>query len=266
MPPPAVLPDALAPLPSSGRVFRSRHRVRLGDVSPAGRLRLDAIARHLQDVATDDSRDAGLVDADAWVVRRTTLVVHRFPVYQLEVAVATWCGAIGSHWAQRRTRIADPDTGEAWVDAATLWVKIDGTTMRPARVGADFLALYGEAAGDRKVSAKLVHGDPEPDDPELVTSVWPLRFADFDALGHVNNAAGWVPVEDALAVHRDVRALDDDTILVAEVEHRRAIEPGAEVSMLTRRRAGGIELWLTDRGAVALSARVVSVRRGAGGW
>jgi acyl-ACP thioesterase len=266
MPAPAVLPEAMAPLPSVGRVFRSLHRVRLGDVSPAGRLRLDAMARHLQDVATDDSRDAGLVDADAWVVRRTTLVVRRFPVYQQEMAVATWCGAIGSHWAQRRTRFADPETGEAWVDAATLWVKIDGTTMRPARVGADFVALYGAAAGDRKVSAKLVHDDPGPEDPALVTEVWPLRFADFDALGHVNNAAGWVPVEEALAVHREVRALDDDTMLVAEVEHRRAIEPGAEVSMLTRRRAEGIELWLTDRGAVALSARVGSVRRDVGGW
>lgn len=247
-------------------MFRSVHRVRLGDVSPAGRMRLDAVARHLQDVATDDSRDAGLVGADAWVVRRTTLAVHRFPVYQQPVAVATWCGAIGSHWAQRRTRFADPETGEVLVDAATLWVKIDGTTMRPARVGADFVELYGVAAGERKVSAKLSHGDPDPDDPEIVTAVWPLRFADFDALGHVNNAAGWESVEEALAVHRDARALDEDTLVVAEVEHRRAIEPGAEVSMLTRRRAGGIELWLTDRGAVALSARVGSVRRDADGW
>ena len=47
------------PLPSAGRTFTGERIVRLGDVSPAGRLRLDAVARYLQDIATDDAVDAG---------------------------------------------------------------------------------------------------------------------------------------------------------------------------------------------------------------
>jgi hypothetical protein len=42
-------------LPTEGRVFRHRDRVTLADVSPAGRARLDALARWLQDAAYDDS-------------------------------------------------------------------------------------------------------------------------------------------------------------------------------------------------------------------
>jgi len=57
--------------PRAGRVFEGTRRVRLADVSPAGRLRLDAIARFLQDVSADDTADAALPDAEAWVVRIT---------------------------------------------------------------------------------------------------------------------------------------------------------------------------------------------------
>ena len=37
-------------------------------MTPAGRLRLDAIARYLQDVAEDDLLDSGLRDAAAWLL------------------------------------------------------------------------------------------------------------------------------------------------------------------------------------------------------
>ena len=258
--------DEMTEPPSSGRIFRARHRVRLGDVSPSGRMRLDAVARHLQDVATDDSRDAALVDADAWVVRRTSVLLRRSPVYQQELDVSTWCAAIGSHWALRRTRFTDAVSGTALVDTATVWVKIDGTTMRPARVGDGFRALYGESAGGRTMSARLVHDAPTAGGSgALAHSPWRLRFSDFDALGHVNNASGWEAVEEVMAAHRDLRP-GPGVVLRAEVEHRRAIEPGAEVSMLTRRRAEGVDVWLTDRGlldgepgdreSVLLSARV----------
>ena len=40
-------------------MYQASRRVRLGDASPRGRLRLDACARYLQDIANDDSRDAG---------------------------------------------------------------------------------------------------------------------------------------------------------------------------------------------------------------
>ena len=47
----------LVPVPGRGRVYTASRRVRLGDADPGGRLRLDAIARYVQDVSDDDTRD-----------------------------------------------------------------------------------------------------------------------------------------------------------------------------------------------------------------
>src|SRR6202022_5194230 len=62
--------DELVPLPSYGRRFSEERTVRLSDTWPNGSIRFDALARYLQDVASDDMADAGQ-GASMWVVRRT---------------------------------------------------------------------------------------------------------------------------------------------------------------------------------------------------
>ena len=185
----------LVPRPASGRVFEGARRVRLADVSPAGRLRLDAAARFLQDLSADDTADAALADAEAWVVRKTVIEVAAFPRYLEPLALATWCSGTGSHWAERRISIVGERGGA--IEAATTWVHIDLDSGRPTRIPAGFDELYGEAHGGRKVKARLDH--PDPPDGELDGFAWPLRFTDFDVLGHVNNAACWQIVEQALS-------------------------------------------------------------------
>ena len=84
----------LVPVPAVGRVAHGgRRRVRLGDASPGGRLRFDALVRYLQDVANDDTREAGFDDVMGWVVRRTAIEVHRFP-------------CTSSRWSWRRGAVA----------------------------------------------------------------------------------------------------------------------------------------------------------------
>jgi acyl-ACP thioesterase len=61
------------------------------------------------------------------------------------------------------------------------------------------------------------------DESNVEMAPWPLRFADFDAVGHMNNAAYWVIVEEFLAANRDVRAP-----LRSVVEHVVQVEPGQE--------------------------------------
>src|SRR5579875_696279 len=106
----ATAPLVPAPEPS-GRSYRGQRRVRLADVRPSGKARLDAVARWLQDVATDDVREAGARDAYAWVVRRTVLQVVARPRYEEPVELVTWCSGAGAAWAERRTTV----TGEAGV-------------------------------------------------------------------------------------------------------------------------------------------------------
>lgn len=208
--------------PGSGRQFTARRRVRLGDATPNGRLRLDAVARYLQDVSNDDTRDADWSDPHWWVVRRTVIDVHEFPSYMQEIDLTTWCGGIGSHWAERRTRISAVD-GTPLIDAASLWVHVDESTLQPSKVPADILNILGVSAGGRDVNARLLLRDKLFDKSTTETTPWHLRFADFDAVGHMNNAAYWVIVEEFLAAHRDVRAP-----LRTIVEHVVQVEPGQE--------------------------------------
>lgn len=215
-----------APFPTNGRTFSARRTVRLGDVTPKGRLRLDATARYLQDIATDDALDGAYDDPHGWVVRRTEMWVHRFPKYLDRLRLDTWCGGVGSHWAERRTRISvtGDDDAEVVIEAAALWVRVDLTTLKPLALTERFRSLIGEAAAGRRISARLQVGRDLGDRRFDSVSDFPLRFTDFDAVGHLNNAVYWEPLEQYLGTHRDRRAP-----LHATVEHHRSVEPGAEL-------------------------------------
>lgn len=230
----------MIPLPIRGRTFSAGRRVRLADVTPKGRLRLDAVARYLQDVANDDAVDAIGEDAAAWVVRRTSLRVERFPTFREDVTLTTWASGVGSRWAERRTSIVGADGGS--VEAAALWVHVDLVTGRPKVLPPDFERQYAEAAGGRTVSARLTHDAPPPD---VDGHEWISRFSDFDVLGHVNNAVYWAIVEEFLDV---VAPLD------IELEYKGGIDRGQRVGVIT----GPGALWITADQAVAASARLRS--------
>lgn len=237
----------LTPRPASGRVFEARPRpVRFADADPEGRLRLDGIARYLQDLSADDTVDAALPDGGWWIVRRTVVEVHAFPRYLEELRLATWCSGVGSHYAERRAQLVGEHGGR--VEAASLWVHVERRTGRPARVPAGFLECYGEAAAERRVTARLEHGDP-PEDLEL--HPWAVRATDFDRWRHVNNSHYWAMVEEALAGDPLVSAP-----LRATVEHRTAIERGDAVSWAARRDDAGLALWVVARDAVVATAEV----------
>ena len=120
----------------------------------------------------------------AWVVRRMVVEVRQFAIFGEVLELTTFCSGIGSRWAERRVS-AIGDRG-AVMDAATLWVHLDLDTMTPKRLPAVFDRVYGEAAAGRTVRSRLVHDAPPSG---AVSTRWPVRFADFDLLDHMNNAA-----------------------------------------------------------------------------
>lgn len=236
------------PPPERGRRYVRQRRVRLGDVNAANRLRLDAVARYLQDVAGDDVDDVDVKLDGAWVTRRTGLRIDRFPRYGDDVELTTFCSGTGGRWAERRTTLAVDGTTS--VDAVAIWVYVD-RAGRPARLGDWFFDHYGEAADGRKVSGRLRLPSP-PDDAEA--RVWPLRTTDFDLLGHVNNAAHWNAVEDELA-----RRAPGRTPATAELEYRAAIEPDDPVELRSTLGDDLLRIWLTVRGE-ARSATEIHLR------
>ncbi len=240
--------DELVPRPATGRRFSQRTRVRLADVSATGRLRLDAIARMLQDVSSDDTADAAYAADAVWVIRKLVIELgERLPRLRDDVTLVTWCSGTGPRWAERRTDI-ESDDGEIAVRAAALWVFVDFQSGRPIPLGDGFDAVYGEAAGGRRVGQRLQHPPPPPNAP---ATPWPLRVTDLDVLGHVNNAAYWAPVEETLA------GLPPGwRVGRAEVEFRGGLDQTDSVQMVEALGGGDLKLWLTVGTDVRASAVV----------
>src|SRR5262245_8914364 len=125
------------PEPTSGRVFEGELMPGIADGLLDGRIRLDAIARWLQDVAYADVVDAGLSQQGAWIVRRMRIRVDRFPRFGEPAVLRTFCSGFGRFSAERRTSIR-ARTGV--VDAVSLWVWIDDNG-RPGRFPEHFAEL-----------------------------------------------------------------------------------------------------------------------------
>jgi acyl-ACP thioesterase len=234
----------MVPVPVSGRTFRQVRTVRLGDASPGGRLRFDALARMLQDIANDDANEV-LANGQSWVVRRVAIEVAQAASFGESLTLTTFCGGVGSRWAQRRTSIV----GErgARIEAAALWVHIDMSTLRPAVLAPDFEAAYGEAVNGRMVKARLQHDDP----PTTVGTPYVARFVDFDVMGHMNNAAYWNAVEEELSVRREIRHP-----MRAEMEYRQGIEPHNHASLVVDGDDDAFSLWFVEDATTFASARV----------
>jgi acyl-ACP thioesterase len=237
------------PIPAQGRVWRHDGlRVRLGEVTPSGRLRLDALAGALQDAATDDADEAlptsgeAKVSQGVWILRRLVLGIGELPSYQQHYSVRTWCGGIGARWAERRTDLL---VGEvAQVRAAAIWVHIDAATGRPIPLPDAFTKVYGPAAAGRAASQRLHL--PGPASSNALRVPWQVRASDFDVLGHVNNAAYFHALEELLAT----RSSRHGRIHQVEAEWRAGIDPRERVELATADTGPEVRVWLLVDGVV----------------
>ncbi len=233
--------------PADGRVFRTSRVVRSVDVTPAGRLRFDALARYLQQAAEDDLADAAWAEPYTWLVRRTSVAVRGYPAHRDRVQLRTFCSATGPRWAERTTTVTGP-AGDL-VQAVAVWVAIDAADGRPVPLGETFDRIYGPSTGGRRVSARLTHpGPPESAVRDAAAGqAWPLRASDFDTAGHVNNSIHWAVVEDVLAGL-------DWLPSRAELEYHRPGLPGHHPRLLTERADGQLSVWLCADGERLASA------------
>jgi acyl-ACP thioesterase len=184
--------DTTIPRPLDARSVTTTRRVRLSDMDVAGRVRLDAVARFLQDAAIDDVQETGWgVPDHLWVVRRIRVDVLAPLLRDRALEVTTWCSGVAAVAAGRRWSVTGDAGGRVEVDS--VWIHLDAG-LRPARIG-DF-GPYALSAAGRPVSTKL-RLPPPPAGAHRTR--WHLRSTDLDAHGHVNNAVHWQAVEDGLA-------------------------------------------------------------------
>jgi acyl-ACP thioesterase len=226
----ALALNELVPPPGEGRLFERAFQAGFADCAPSGRIRLDTVARWLQDVAYADVVDADLVTEAAWVVRRTRIRVRRFPRFGETCVLSTFCSGLGRMWAERRTSVSVGGQGETDIEAVTIWIHLNRTSGRPVPVSDEEALLWGASTAGRRVKARLRH--PSPSWQEHRSS-WNFRATELDMAEHINNAAYWEPLEEELLSGEELESVD------AELEYRTPAQPGEKVIL-----RDGIRRWI----------------------
>jgi acyl-ACP thioesterase len=237
--------DPSLPLPTVGRTFSARRRVRLADMDERGRLRLDAVARFLQDVAIEDVQETGWGTPEhLWFVRRIRVEVRTPFLEDRAVGLVTWCSGLAAIAAGRRWSLEGDKGGRIEVDS--VWIHL-GPDQRPARI--EEFGVYAEATGGRPVSTRLELPAPDGNVPRVQ---WALRSTDVDLHGHVNNAVHWQAVEDAARG----AGVDLAAPLAAELDYRDPIDLADRVELATSVADGEVSLGFHVGDAVRAAAHV----------
>jgi acyl-ACP thioesterase len=230
--------------PGHGRVFTEPARATLADCAPTGRIRLDALARWVQDVAYADAVEAGLSRRAAWVVRRTRMRVTRFPRFGEEFVLATFCSGLGRMWAERRTSMTPGGESAGAVEVVSLWVHLDPLSGRPTKLTEDEIAMWGRSAQGRTVNARLRHPAV---DGVADSFPWQFRNSELDLAGHVNNAAYLTPLEEELLEQPEPESVD------IEIEYR---SPAQAVEMRVLR--NGACRWIVGPDGVTYASIIIA--------
>jgi len=237
----------LPPCPAGRTPFEVNWPVRLADTDANDRLRLDAVARYLQDIGFEH---LGAVDDgdlhQVWIVRRTVIDVVRPIEFGDHVYLRRWPSALSNRWCNMRIQISSAKGG--LIEAEAFLINIDPVAGVPARMTDRFMAPMVAVTTEHRLRWKAVL--EATSDMSATPKPFPLRIADFDRLGHVNNAVYWQAVEEELAAHPDIYAVPYRAI----VEHVGAIFAGDPVDVRFWKSETGLRLQIE----VAKSAKALA--------
>lgn len=258
------LPDRKA----GARFFEANYRVRTGDIDQEMRLRLDGVARFLQDVANDniEATDFGATDP-FWIVRRTVIDVIRPITWPAGLTAQRWCGALSTRWTNMRVRLtADHETNRfnpeprepGLIETEAFWINVNEQGM-PSRLTDEAFEMLSSMTDEHRLRWKSMNPEKAPAAEELALPdrEHVLRITDFDPFKHLNNAAYWEAVEDELVDHNDLVEAPHRAV----IEYLRPVVPGTPITVRRTRDADRLLVWLLMPGddGELVSAATVSV-------
>lgn len=89
--------------------FAAEYRIRAGDVDQNAKVRLDSIARYLQDAANGNLAASTFGSSDPfWLVRRAVIVVVEPISWSGTISLERWCSALSTRWTNMRAKDFDP--------------------------------------------------------------------------------------------------------------------------------------------------------------
>jgi acyl-ACP thioesterase len=236
----------LQPRPETGYVFRTSWPVATGDIGANLDLRLDSVARYIQEVGAQNLVDAGEAEEHPhWLVQRTVIDVIEPLDFPNDVTFHRWCSALSSRWCTMRVDLVGSDGGR--IETEGFWIAINSKTLTPQRVS--------ETLVEKFASTTRVHRlrwAPWLDDPDEVTdqAPFPLRRTDIDIFEHVTNTAYWHAVHEVAPLFPDVCTPPYRAV----VEYRRPIKFGEDVTLGWVRRDDEVGISLSVDGDVRAAA------------
>lgn len=239
--------EPLAPIPGSGHIFETAWRLTTFDMDENHHLRLDAVARYLQEAGAMHLEHVGMMDEHPhWIVRRTVVDVIRPIQWPGQIRVRRWCSGISPRWCTMRVRIDGPEGG--LIETEGFWINMNKQTMGPSRLSDPFFDLMATTASEHRLKWRPWLIEPLANEPGIP---FPLRRTDVDHFEHVNNTAYWhgiheVTTELAEPAHRFV------------IEYAKPISLGEQVRIHTRRIGNALNIWFAVDGDVRSLARISS--------
>lgn len=167
--------------------------VSYADVDRDELLTLRGVFKLLQDAAIAHANhlDAGtramLTRGESWVLNRIAVEIARYPRFEEAVRVETWSSGIRGFKGYRDFRAFDGG-GAPWLRGSSLWLYVNGRTKTIVRVPADVVAGF-PVHGAEVYCPELEKREFDAPAATARRTEVTLRYSDFDANAHVNNAA-----------------------------------------------------------------------------
>ena len=172
-------------------MYEMKHRVRYSEISPDKHIDIEQVVKYFQDCSTFDSENIGqgldyLEKAGyVWLLAAWQVEVTRYPSMGEEIIIATWPHDTKGILAYRNFEIRDL-AGNRLVAANSIWFYMNCKTGIPKKLVEDDVKAYGckEKLPIKYKSRKI----KLPDENGCKKEDFPVKKADLDTNGHVNNA------------------------------------------------------------------------------
>lgn len=230
--------------------YRTSWPVRLADTDQHRRLRLDAVARYMQDIGFEhlDHTPDGAVH-QGWVVRRNVIDVIAPITFGADVTLSRWCAATSNRWCNMRVRIEGSDGG--LIETEAFLIHFDMDSGLPSRMSDAFLEPMLATTTEHRLRWKAALPTAVP--AQASSREYPLRITDLDWLGHVNNAAYLGAVEELMG--------DPDAPYRAIVEYAKPLVMADSLTLASTADGGVLDAWFVVGDEVRASARVVALEQ-----
>ncbi|MGW2663403.1 acyl-[acyl-carrier-protein] thioesterase [Nocardia tengchongensis] len=242
----------LAPVPGSGHIFDVTRRLSTVDMDENRYLRIDGIARHLQDAGVDHLAHTGALESHPhWIVRRTVIDVLRPITWPTRLRVRRWCSGVSPRWCTMRVRI-DSEGDGGLIETEGFWIHMNKKTMSPSRLADEFFELMSTTTDDHRLHWRQWLDAPLP--PTDGTP-YPLRRTDTDHFRHITNTAYWHAVHEFTADATELTQGPHRFVL----EHNKPIRFGEILDVHADRTDGALTLWFAvdhDTRAIAQLRRL----------